>query len=68
MQVTCILIWVVLAWVIYGLIKITADTKVSYPRRLMPKDLIVVIEEGVRVEVKDGSLLVHWVEMGWHVP
>jgi hypothetical protein len=60
--------WVVLAWVIYGLINITADTKVSYPSRLMPKDLIVVIEGGLRVLVKEGSLLVHWVEMGWQVP
>jgi len=34
----------------------------------MPKDLIVVIEGGIKVVVKEASLLVHWDEIGWQVP
>jgi hypothetical protein len=44
------------------------ETKVSYPIRLIPRALTVVIEGGMTAVVKEGLPLVHGVEMGWQVP
>ena len=67
-HVACIWIWVVLIWVIWGSMNKIEDTKVSYPIRLIPRALTVVIEGGMTAVVKEGLPLVHGVEMGWQVP
>ena len=53
---------------IWGSMNKIEETKVSYPIRLIPRALMVVIEGGMRAVMKEGLPLVHGVEIGWQVP